>query len=256
MAAIQTKTGVTAGNIRADYWFGTVRSLIPLQDISDDYLTNKIRGQEDGMERELGLLWQEKRVRSEPKDAETDWDIFEQAYDYEADFFVGERWGFLKLRRYPVKSIQRVVFAYPNIDQKTFKVPTSWIRLEREYGYLRLVPDGLAIMTSFSGYVLSVLSGGRGIPATILVDYTAGFQTGTLDVKATLSADHNDLIEHLKYSVIADVLKDGFLPGSSSIAADGLSRSVSLELKGVYEEQHRQRQVFKDKYKGVIMTIV
>lgn len=254
--ALTTKTGITASEIRNDYLFGTVGALIEPAKLTDAYLTNKIRGQEDGIERELGILWNETRIRSEPDPTDTDFDLTEPAYDYDSDFFTGERWGFIKVRHYPIRSVERFVFAYPNVDAKTFLVPKSWIRFDAAYGYIRLVPDGLSIMTNFSGYILSVLSGGRGIPHTILIDYTAGFQTGKKTVADSLRSSHQDLLEHLKHSVVVDIIRDGLLPGSSSINADGLSESISLEFQSIMDQQHAQRKVFKDKIKGIVMTVM
>ncbi len=256
MPATLSKTGLTAAEIREDYLFGTILSVVKKSALSDRYLCNKIRGQEDALERELGILWQATRIRSEPDPGDTDFDLIEPAYDYTSDFFVGESWGSLKLRRAPVRSVQRLVFAYPNIDAKTFTVPSKWIRLDRDYGFIRLVPDGLAVMTSFSGYILSVLSGGRGIPQTINVDYTAGFGAGNLDVATTLTSHYMDYLEHLKFSVVADIIRDSMLPQSGSINADGLSRSISLDFKNVLEQQKEQRKMLKDRIKGPAFTVV
>ena len=84
------------------------------------------------------------------------------AYDYYSNFFDGNRWGWIRLRRYPIQSVQSVVFAYPNIDNTVFTVPPSWIRVDEPFGLVRLVPDRVAVYASFSAYILSVFSGGRG----------------------------------------------------------------------------------------------
>lgn len=251
-----TKTGIQAADILSHYAFGSIRLISKLGSFSPEYVFNKIRGQEDQLERELGVLWQETRIRSEPDPSDDDWDLSEQAYDYERFYWVGERWGYMKLRRYPVRSIQRMAFSFPNPDMTVFNVPLSWIRLDGDFGTIRVVPDRDAVLALFSGFMLSLFSGGRAIPASISVDYTAGFRAGTGSAEDSLYEHHADLLEHLKQSVVADILMDAFMPGSLSVSSDGQSQSMSLDVKNFLESHQRQRARLRDRLKGVMMTVV
>lgn len=256
MAGQNTKTGISADDIRVNYTFGSLKFLAKINNLTDEYLRNKIRGQEDELERQLGILWEEKRIRSEPPVGDTDYDLIEAAYDYERDWFADERFGYLKLRRYPIRSIQRVVFTFPNPDTSVFAVPADWVRLDPDFGTIRLIPASNAIYGHFSAFMLSVFSGGRGVPASIIVDYTAGFRSGNKTVANTLTDDYADLLEHLKQSVIADILMDAFVPGSISVSSDGQSQSMSLEIQKFLDGHKEKREKFKHKIKGVILTVV
>lgn len=256
MAGQQTKSGVSATDILTNYTFGTLKTIAKINNLSGDYVFNKLRGQEDEIERELGILWQAQRIRSEPPVGATDFDLIEPAYDYETNFFYDNRWGFLKLRRYPVRSVERMVFTFPNPDSAVFTVPPDWMRIDHEFGSIRLVPTSAAIYGHFSAFMLSLFSGGRSVPASIVVDYTAGFRSGTLTVPETLSTNYADLLEHLKQSVIADILMDAFVPGSLSISADGESQSMTLDIQRFIEGHKEKRRMFKNKIKGVILTVV
>lgn len=256
MAQYQTKTGVTPAEIRQDYLIGTIETFIKRGRLTEDFLWRKIRAQEDEIERDLGILWKETRIRSEPDPNDTDFDLIEPAYDYDSMFFSEDRWGYIQLRRAPVRSVQRVVLAYPNPDRAVFTLPISWVRLDQQFGFIRIVPDGASILANFTGYMFQVFSGGRGIPQSIQVDYTAGFSSGVKSVADSLSDSYADLLEHLKASVIADILRDTVMPNSFTVSTDGESQSISLQRKDILDEQHARRMAFKQKIKGIQMVVL
>lgn len=245
-----TKSGITVKEIKTDRLFGLLCHLAPAEGWSDDYLERKIREAEDGFEREMGLLLRTQRIKCEPKPDDTDWDIEESAYDYDADFFAGERWGYLRLRRYPVQSVQRLFFSYPNREAVVFEVPLSWVRLEKPYGLIRLVPDKQAAFAAFNSYLLSIFSGGRGIPQSIVVEYTAGL------TEKQLQADFSDVLEWIKRQAVVNIAADGLMPGSLSNSADGFSQSISAKLSDYREDQEKQFKAMKQKIKGVRLAIV
>lgn len=251
-----TKTGIVAADIRTDYLFGLIQSVRPNGDFSDTFLLNKIRQAEDSIERDLGVLLRTQVIVSEGKIGLSssvpgaNCDIAEAAYDYSSDFFDGDRWGSIRLRHYPIQSVQSVVFAYPNIDNIVFTVPASWIRVDKPFGLVRLVPDKIAIYASFTAYMLSIFAGGRGIPQALYVNYTAGYGGG-----AGLADNDMDILEHVKRTVVVEMVRDGLLPGSFSNSADGISQSFSAALKDYREEIANDRKLFRDKIKGVRMVI-
>ena len=257
MSLPTSKSGITPNDIRSDYLFGLIQSVRPNGDFSDTYLMNKIRQSEDGTERDLGILLQTQVIRSEGVPGlgqnvpGSNCDISEPAYDYYSNFFDGDRWGWIRLRRYPIQSVQSVVFAYPNIDNTVFTVPPSWIRVDEPFGLVRLVPDRVAVYASFSAYILSVFSGGRGIPQALFVNYTTGFGGS-----AGMMVNNVDLLEHLKRVVLVEIARDAMLPNSFSNSADGISQNFSATLKDYREEITHDRKSLRDKIKGIRMTVV
>lgn len=246
-----SKSGIIAADIRADYLFGLVAHVKKVSSLSDTYIENKIREAEDDFERDLNIFLSAKRIKCEPQVGDTDWDYKEPAYDYETDFFSGERWGFLRLRKYPIQSVESIVFAFPTLDTKVFNVPPSWIKVDDQFGFVRLVPTQAAIYASFTGFIFSLISGGRSLPQSLFVNYTAGFKD-----QATLKQDHTDILEHLKRCMVLNILDDAFVPGSFSQSGDGLTQSFSVELSKYREQVEARRTKLRNKIKGIRMIAV
>jgi len=248
-----TKSGIDPAALAGSRLFGLIASVQPAGGFDEDYMTEKVRQAEDSLERDLQLFLKTTRIISEPDGTVVkgvDYDVEEPGYDYDADFFTGEKWGWVKLRHHPVQSVQSMVFAYPNADSRVFTVPTTWIRLDKNFGIVRLVPDKVAVYASFSAYILSIFSGGRGVPQSVLINYTAGFQAGEL------AANHTDLLEAIKRRALLEILADGFIPQSFSNSADGLSQSISTDLSKLREDDARFVTTYRDHIKGVRMVVV
>lgn len=245
-----TKTGIKVAEIKTERLFGLLCHLAPSGGWSDVYLEQKIREAEDEFERDMGLLLRPQKIKCEPSPDDTDWDIEESAYDYDTHFFSDERWGYLRLRRYPVQSVERMFFSYPNRQQIVFEVPLSWIRKEKQYGLIRLVPDKQAAFAAFNSYILSIFSGGRGVPQSIVVEYTAGL------TEKQLQEDYADVLEWIKRQAVVNIAADGLMPGSLSNSADGFSQSISAKLSDYRDDQDKKFQHMKQKIKGVRLAIV
>ena len=134
---------------------------------------------------------------------------------------MGDAWGFMQLRQKPLVSVQSVQFAYPTPGNLVYDVPMEWIRLDRRYAQLHLVPTGMTSLAPISGYMLSTIAGGRNIPMMVRVRYTAGLS----DAHA-LWPDILDVTQRL---AAFKTLQGQFLPSSGSISADGLSQSSSID---------------------------
>lgn len=145
----------------------------------------------------------------------------EAAYDYSPNEYMGDAWGFMQLRQKPLVSVQSVQFAYPTPGNLVYDVPMEWIRLDRRYAQLHLVPTGMTSLAPISGYMLSTIAGGRNIPMMVRVRYTAGLS----DAHA-LWPDILDVTQRL---AAFKTLQGQFLPSSGSISADGLSQSTSVD---------------------------
>lgn len=244
-----TKSGITAADLRG-YLFGIVCHLKKAESFSDSYLEDKVRQAEDQLARDLGILFQKTVIKCEPQSGDA-FDLEEPAYDYDSDFFLGERWGWLRVRRYPVRSVERMVFAFPNIESKVFTVPASWIRLDKLFGVIRLVPAQAAIYAPMTAYLLSLMGGGRDVPQAIFVDYTAGFD-GPNEIKL----HDQDILELIKRLAVLEIAADGLLPSSFASSGDGISQSFSWDLKTYREDTRKKESHLRDRIKGVRLAVV
>lgn len=145
----------------------------------------------------------------------------EAAYDYDPHVYQGEAWAFMQLRQKPLITMHSLQFAYPTPGQTIFEVPADWIRLDKKYAQLQLVPVGMTVLAPLSAMMLGTISGGRTIPMLVRARYTAG-----------LTAAHEaypDLVDAVKKLASFKLLQGQFLPQSGSISADGLSQSNSID---------------------------
>lgn len=145
----------------------------------------------------------------------------EASYDYDPDFFVGNRWGYIVLKERPVVSVQSIRFAYPAPTSSVFDIPNDWIRLDKRFGQIRLIPATQQFAAPLSAFVLQALGGGRTVPFMIQVRYTAGLTDP--------GANYPDLLDLVKKMTMYRLLLSAFLPASGSISADGLSQSSSFD---------------------------
>lgn len=176
---------------------------------------------------------------------ETPW-LEEAAYDYEPDLWTPEDWGYLVLRNKPVSRIDLVEFIYPSPVAGVFRLPESWIRLDKKYGHVRFVPTGSALSVgAFGSMVLSMMSGGRNVPQMIRVRYRTGLTTVP-----------PDLVDLIKKFATLKILEDAFIEQSGSISADGLSQSVSLDLDKYNEAFDKKLESFRQSIHGVVCAVL
>lgn len=199
--------------------------------LSDDFLWGKIVAAESEIKHTLRVpLVPTQFFAATPTSAEdlaltqpgvpTDIDA---AYDYDPEFFQGDKWGFIVTRQKPVQSVQRIRFAYPSPANLFFDIPLDWIRLDQKYGHIRLVPATSAFSAPLSAFMMQALGGGRTIPFMMQVTYIAGI--------ADAWKDYPELIDVIKKLAVLKAVEDGFLPQSGSISADGLSQSMSVDME-------------------------
>lgn len=183
---------------------------------------------------ELGTV----RVVSWPEASKvegTDYDVTEEPYDYSSSQY--RAWGFLRLRRRPVQSIERVrIMLGPTNTVLTY--PSEWIRLNKKPGQLSIVPTpgaGWSGMVLQNGqYFLPLLSHGMlsdNVPHVIAVDYTAGLGNA-LSYDEDADANYADLRHQCARLAAQELLVDFsnmVAPGiqSTSISEDGASESIT-----------------------------
>jgi hypothetical protein len=148
----------------------------------------------------------------------------EPGYDYDAGFFQGERWGYIVTRARPIISVEYIRLSYPNPTATFYTIPHDWLRLDKKYGHIRMVPASAGFTAPLGAFVMQALGGGTTIPSMIQVKYTAGLTNVKSDPKWA------DLRGVIKKSAALRILEGAFLPQSGSISADGLSQSLNIDL--------------------------
>lgn len=198
--------------------------------LSDDFLWGKVLAAESEIKHTLRVPLVATQFFATPPSSSDlaamppgmPWDI-DPAYDYDPEFFQGEKWGYIVTRQKPVQTVQRIRFAYPAPSSLFFDIPLDWIRLDQKYGHIRLVPATSAFSAPLSAFMMQALGGGRTIPFMIQLNYVAGI--------ANAATDYPELLDVIKKLAVLKAVEDGFLPQSGSISADGLSQSMSVDME-------------------------
>lgn len=220
--------------LRGDQLVLMAQTFFPGFTLSDDFLWNKILAAESEIARTLRVPLVPTQFFANPPDQPTIDALppgmpyaVDAAYDYDPDFFQGEKWGFMVLRKKPIVSVGLIRFVYPAPTIGFYDIPGDWLRIDRKYAHIRFVPASSPFVAPLNAFILQALGGGRTIPFAIEVNYVAGLT----DVWST----YPELIDAVKKMAVLKIIEDGFLPQSGSISADGLSQSMSIDLK-VYRE--------------------
>lgn len=222
--------------------------------LTDDYLLSKLQSAETDASQRLRVLFEPTWMFSgDPTQTELDAigdDVYsvEPAYDYDPEMFMGDRWGMLTTRQRPIISVQSMTFIYPIPIDSTFVVPPEWLRVDRKYGQIQVVPTGMAMGSNVALFLLQTIGGGRQIPQMLELRYRAGL--------ANAAAQYPNLIDTIKKMAVLRILGDSFVPQSGSISADGLSQSMSLDLSKYQDSIEKQLNYLYDVIHGVQFTVV
>lgn len=203
--------------------------VLPNASFTDDYLWEKLRAAESEIAHKLRVpLVPTQFFPNEPTQAEIDalggmpWAI-DPGYDLGPENNAGDRWGMIATRNKPIISIQRYRFAYPAVDGVSYDVPLTWLRPDKKYGHINVVPHSFSISVPLSTIVMQALSAGRTVPLMLQVTYTAGLENA--------ARDYPELLDAIKKLAVLKVVEDTFLPQSGSVSADGLSQSMSIDME-------------------------
>ena len=220
-------------DIRTDRLYAVTESLMPGVSISDDYIWSKILAAEAEIARTLRVeLVPTAFFPLPPTDEQIaalngmPWKE-DPAYDYDPKMFGSDRWGFLSARHYPIISVSKLRYAYPTPSNTVYDIPIEWLKLDKKYGQVRIVPTANGSMVLLNSYLLQLLGAGSNIPHMLQMYYVAGL--------VNAAADFPDLLDAIKKMAVLKIIEDGFLPQSGSISADGLSESMSTDM-GKYHE--------------------
>jgi len=213
------------------------QSFYPGVSLSDDFIWNSVKAAESEMARRLRVPlvptqffpFTPQQDTTGQIQAEIDalppgmpWAV-DAPYDYDPDFFVGEKWGFIVLRNKPLISVSTFRFAYPAPTTGFYDVPADWLRIDQKYAHIRLVPASSPFVAPLNAFILQALGGGRTIPFALQFTYRAGITNpwGT----------YPEMIDAIKKMAVLKILENGFLPQSGSISADGLSQNMSVDME-------------------------
>lgn len=219
--------------LRRDRLMQMLLTYAPEATVSDSYLLQKLNAATKFLEHKLRVFLTPREIlpntalQSEIDAVTQAGNVveLEPAYDYNPDLFQGNTWGFEPLRKRPIISVHSMQFVYPTPNQTLFAIPNEWIRLDKKYGTLNLLPVTAPFTLPLNAFILQALGGGRMVPNFLEIRYRAGLENVALDWPDIL-----DLI--LKQTVLS-VVEDFYVPSgkSQSTSADGLSQSESIGLK-------------------------
>lgn len=219
--------------LRRDRLTLLMSSIMPDVRLSDDFLWDKLLAAESHVSHALRVpLVPTRFFPSDPTPEQiaaldgNPWAL-EAPYDYHPADWYGDKWGLILTRQKPIQSVLGMKFVYPSPAQTIVDVPADWIRLDKKYGHIQIVPTGTAYQTLLGGLFMSHLSGGKTLPFTVHLDYVAGL--------ANVHTDFPDLVDAVLKMAVIKIIEDAVLPQSGSISADGLSQSLSVDA-GKYHE--------------------
>lgn len=206
-----------------------VRNLFPGAEFTDSFVLDKIKAAEAETSRKLAVKLEPTKVfPGEPTDEQVTAlngmpYIVEPGYDFDPELFANERWGRLDTRQRPIISVESIKFAYPAPGNTVFDVPQEWMRLDKKYGVIQLVPAVNFNAAPLGAFVMSVLGGGSTVPFMIRMEYTCGL--------ADPLVAWPDLVDVILKTATLKIVQDPQLPQSASTNADGLSQSRGLEIE-------------------------
>ncbi|HED34954.1 MAG TPA: hypothetical protein ENJ08_12215 [Gammaproteobacteria bacterium] len=240
--------------MRDERLIAVAQSYFPDITLSDSYIYNKVLAAEVDAEERLRVFFEPVEVYPEGT-PQSELDaippttryIEEPAYDWDPEFFRGERWGFINTRHRPVIAVDSIRFVYPSTDVRLYQFPNEWIHVDFKYGHIRIVPMGDGSLP-LNAWLLQVHGGGRTVPHMIRVRYRTGLKNAR--------RDYPHLIDLIKKMAVIRILDDQFLPQSGSISADGLSESVSIDTKNYKESVAAEIDSLRQFIHGVSMVLL
>ena len=265
------KTGISAEDILGGELYGVLTKAVGEDDpLETSVVDQAILDAEAFYETDLRIFLAPTRVVSEGPARNlvegTHYDLSEPAYGYDSELMFEERWGWIDLNYRPVRSIDKFFFALPGATP-VLELDPLWIRPDGQFGRVQIVPmrGTNAATLGISAYLMSMFAGGRGLPQSVYIDYTAGF------TKAELQGRHRALLHGIRIRAAMNLMpqlsnaRTGGL-GSASLSMDGLSRSQSFgqgkwgPYSGAIEQWMAQekevRRTFEDAEGGVTMAVL
>ncbi|HVM95632.1 MAG TPA: hypothetical protein VMT89_04555, partial [Candidatus Acidoferrales bacterium] len=157
----------------------------------------------------------------------------------------------------PIRDVTACFWWYPGTAPgSSWTIQPTWQRIDYQFGRFDTVPaDGpLMQMLSLNAFVLSSIAGGRSVPQSIFVDYTAGFTKEIIAGRLAYLLKGVRLRTMLGLmGVVSTIASNGQTGGS--LGLDGMSESKSFGGKwgafsGAVELALRQEDEIRELYKA------
>lgn len=237
-----------------DYFAGGITAYFKTDNVPDSVVLSTYDAAEADLSRRLRTYLQNTKILpNDVPQAELDAldtagtpYALESAYDYDPNFFKGARWGFIVTREKPINSVESIQFAYPAPTNQAWEVPSDWIRMDKKYGQIRLVPATQSFSAPLTAFVMQALGGGYEVPFMIRVRYFAGL--------TNVERDWPDIVDLAKKMATLRILTSAFLPSSMSTSADGISESNSFQASDWQAQVDAKIDALRDAIHGVRMT--
>ena len=218
--------------IREDRLYAIVQGLVPGLVVTDDYIWGKIIAAESSISHTLRVKLCPTQFFPLDPTAEQlaaigdmPWAL-DPAYDYDPDMFQGDKWGFIVTRQRPIIKVQSLRYVYPSQTPYSYDMPLEWLRFDKRFGQVRIVPSSIAAMALTGAFMMQLIGAGRMIPHVMHLTYVAGLENA--------ARDYPELLDAIKKLAVLKIIEDAFLPSSGSISADGLSQSMSVDVAGYH----------------------
>lgn len=248
--------GGAVTTLRRDRLLTVAQSYAPDALFSDEYLAEKLLAAERDVERRLRTFLTPRQMYPQGTTADELAALVaaglptveEPGYDYDPGLFSGDTWGLIETRQRPIIAVQFIRFSYPSLSSRIWTVPPDWIRLDKKYGKINLVPAQTLGALPLSSYLMQALGGGRNVPFMLQVGYTAGLSNA--------AADYPDLLDLIKRWAVLSILDDQFLPASASTSADGLSQSLSWDAEKQRDALGQRLDALRQSMQGIRLAIM
>lgn len=191
--------------------------------------------------------------------------ITDEAHDFNASDY--GKFGFMKTFKKPIIEVQSVSIRYPSASSNVVEFPASWVRCDKTYGQIQLIPTvgGNAALLVGSSVWLPLFNGGMAhVPLSLYVTYRAGFLANQIpeDIEAVI-------YKKAGMSLLLMLGNALYGPGiaSKSISMDGVSQSYGTVASGVYglyasiigkwqDDVDKQLALIKQRYQGIRMAVL
>jgi len=234
----------------------SLSGLVNVAALTDPMLTQKFNAAYAQAQRELRVFFEPTEII--PDDApQAEIDALElantpyheeSAYNYDSGFWYAERLGFMPTRQKPIIKMHSMIFAFPSANQTIFTVPIEWIRMDKKYGHIKIVPTTLGFAVPLPVYLMQIMGMGSGLPFMLRLRYQAGLKD--------IATNYPDIIELLNRMTMLSVLKGAFLPTSGSLSVDGISRSQGISIAAWQSSIDELMDNLRDSIHGVRMVVV
>lgn len=242
--------------LRRDRLVSVAETYLPDTELSDEYLLGKLLAAEKDIERQLRVFLTPRTIVPDTtQQAEIDALVagganvlLEPGYDYTPAVWQGNTWGLITVRQKPIIDVQEISFNYPAPTDRLYTIPIEWVRPDKKYGMINIVPVTSAVSLPLNAFLLSALGGGRNLPLMLQIKYRAGLTNA--------AGDYPDLLDLVKKSAVLGIIDDQFLPASGSVSADGLSQSVSWDATKIRDEIDKRVERLRQSMQGIRMMVI